>query len=484
MDITVRMSEGPSETVTFRGDPLPDARRKEILSLMKEGKLDEDELENQERSIETDLRHEGYRDAAAPFTREPGRNGQVQIVFTVTRGRQFRVTGVDLVGDKQLTSAQIQPVLRVAPGQWYVKSAADADAGAIQELYRHDGFRMAEVKVDSAPAGPDPTQLRVRYDITEGPRTTIDTIEFEHTSAVPQNILRTAVGSQVNGPFYQPQIDADREAVLAEYQARGYLQATVDVPQVFSADGTRFTLRFVVNEGPQILIDHVLIRGNYRTKAQTIDRAVNLPSGTPLTMTRLAEAQVRLSALGLFRTVHVAPFESSGTRRDVLVTVEEAPVNTIGYGGGLEGTQVLRPNPQGIPEQMIEISPRGFFEVGRRNMWGKDRSVDLFLRGAVRSTDQITTTGSSTTVTSSSGFHAVPCPRDLSRAAVHGLPRGRRGQRRPRPGDPFDVRLQPAAALRRGQPPVRPAFERGRPVHPGTDQIVQRADRSGQSTDR
>jgi outer membrane protein assembly factor BamA len=151
----------------------------------------------------------------------------------------------------------------------------------------------------------------------------------------------------------------------------------------------------------------VLIRGNVRTKFATIERAAALRTGMPLTMTDLVNAQRRLSELGLFRKVQVTAIESGpANRRDILITVEEAPVNTIAYGGGLEGTQVLRTSAQtGLPEQMLEISPRGFFEIGRRNLWGKDRSVDLFLRGAIRSTDQVSTSGSSTTTTTTTGFH-------------------------------------------------------------------------------
>ena len=406
VNITVRMNRGPGVTVTYRGDPLPEARRKEALALLREGALDQDALENQERSIENDLRAEGYRDARASFVREPGSDGRVQVVFTIARGRQYRVSAVELTGCQQLPRAEVLPVLKAAPGQWYVKWRLDADAGAIRDFYHGRGFRTAEVKVAVAPAGANPTQLAVTFSVAEGPRTTIDAIDFQGVSAVQASTLRQVLVSQVNGPYYGPQVDRDRDSVLALYQALGYLQATVEVPEAFNADGTRFSLRFVVREGPQILIDHVLIRGNVRTKSSTIDRAVALRAGMPLTMAELMNAQGRLSALGLFRKVQIAQLQAGdANRRDILVVVEESPVNTIGYGGGLEGTQVLRPNAQGIPEQVLEISPRGFFEVGRRNLWGKDRSVDLFLRGAIRSTDQFTTTGSSTTTTSSTGFH-------------------------------------------------------------------------------
>ncbi len=406
VNVVVRMDRGPGVTVVFRGDPLPDKRRKAILALMREGTLDQDVLENQERSIENDLRAEGYRDAAAPFTREPGPDDRLQVVFTVTLGLQYRVATVDLVGCQQVPRADVLPLLKVVAGEWYDKAKLDAAAGAVRLYYRQHGFRTASVTVTHAPAGTNPSDLAVAFNVTEGPRTTIDGIDFEGVSAVQPSVLREAVESQVNGPYYQPQVELDRFSVLARYQALGYLEATVTVPEAFSADGTRFTLRFVVHEGPQILVGHVLIRGNVRTKFSTVDRAVGLKTGMPLTMSELVSAQLRLSELGLFRKVQVSQLDIGElNRRDVLVTVEEAPVNTIGYGGGLEGTQVLRPNAQGIPVQTVEISPRGFFEVGRRNLWGKDRSVDLFLRGAIRSTDQVTTTGSSTATTSSTGFH-------------------------------------------------------------------------------
>ncbi len=401
VDVTVRMTRGPQVSIAFRGDPLADNRRNQISALLREGALDEDVLENQERSIEQDLRARGYRDASAPFTREPRGDNFLLIVFTVTRGPQYRVAAVELTGNQQVPRAQLQLVLRVAQGQWFVKALLDADALAIQELYRRQGFRSAEVKASTAPLGSDPTQLVTRCAITEGPRTLISGIEFERVSALSRIVLDQAIRSKVNGPYYQTQIEADREAVLFQYQTRGYQQATVTVPPGMSQDGARFNLRFVVAEGPQSLIDRILIVGNIRTRAATIDRALGLQPRTPLSFLALADAQRRLSALGLFRRVQVVPLErNSDDRRDVLVVVQEAPANSIGYGGGLEGALRLRMNAQtGLPEERFDLAPRGFFEIGRRNLWGKNRSVDLFVRGAIRSSDQFNPNSLPTTST-------------------------------------------------------------------------------------
>jgi outer membrane protein insertion porin family len=407
VDVTLRMVRGPLVTITFRGDPLPEKRREEILALLKEGTLDEDVLENEQRSIEDELRGRGYRDAAAPYQPESTADGQLQIAFTVKHGPQYRVAAVEVIVDgQQLPRSEIQPGLKVAPGQWYAKARVDADVETLKTLYSRQGFRAVKVSASVVPAPNDPTQLTVKFNIVEGLRTTIGKIDFEHVSALPMSVLQQVVSLHVDDPYDPRQVEADRDAVLYQYQAQGYQLASVTVPDTFSPDGSRFFLHFRVEEGPQILIDHILLVGNARTKSTTIMRALALKRGMPMSFLDLAEAQRRLSALGLFRKVQLVPLERNPeNRRDLLVVVQEAPVNTIAYGGGLEGAIRLRTNAaSGLPEELFDLAPRGFFEIGRRNLWGKNRSVDLFVRGAIRSSDQFNGTTNPPPEDTSSGF--------------------------------------------------------------------------------
>ena len=66
--------------------------------------------------------------------------------------------------------------------------------------------------------------------------------------------------------------------------------------------------------------------------------------------------------------------------------MEEAAPNTVGYGGGLEVFRRPKTDPvTGVTERIFDVVPRGFVEYGRRNFWGKNRSINLFARAAVRS---------------------------------------------------------------------------------------------------
>jgi outer membrane protein assembly factor BamA len=103
----------------------------------------------------------------------------------------------------------------------------------------------------------------------------------------------------------------------------------------------------------------------------------------------MIESRRRLASLGLFRRINITELAHGGAaRRDVVVHVEEAPATNLGYGGGVELTRRLRQSaPDGQAEERIEWAPRGFFEVGRRNLGGRNRSVNLYTRVSVRPKD-------------------------------------------------------------------------------------------------
>ena len=75
------------------------------------------------------------------------------------------------------------------------------------------------------------------------------------------------------------------------------------------------------------------------------------------------------------------------TSHDVLVEVEEAPSTSVSEGGGVEAIRRLRPGADGRAEAQFEVAPRGFFQISRRNLWGKNRSLSLFTRVSFRPRD-------------------------------------------------------------------------------------------------
>lgn len=381
---------GPRVRLEFAGDALPADRRDELVPIRREGAVDEDLLEDSAQRIEDYLRGQGYRDATATYTRETAAD-ELVIRFAVARGPQYRVSRVEVTGNTNVTLADLAPALRVREGQVFSASALQTEIAAIQDIYARRGYGQARAVPDARPiaSASDAQQVPVviTITVTENVRTVVDSLRVEGQSALTQAALIEGLGLQPGQPFYATQLALDQDAIQLKYANAGFRSASVTGMPNISADGRRAEVVFTVEEGPQVFIDHILIVGTQRTNPDTIRRELQFKSGDPLGLMAISESQRRLATLGLFRRTRISELgHGAETSRDVLVTIEEAPVTTIGYGGGLETKPVIRGSAAagGVATEALEFAPRAFFEIGRRNLFGKNRSVNLFTRVSLR----------------------------------------------------------------------------------------------------
>jgi outer membrane protein insertion porin family len=397
VDLVMAITTGLPVTVRFDfmgGPPIPNDRLKELAPIEREGSVDEDLLEDAETRIENYLRQEGYWKADVTVRREPT-DTALTIVFEVNRGRQYRVAGpTEITGVRSVPLSEVAALVVLEPGALFVESTLNAGVAAIQELYRQRGFAAAEVRSavneTDAPKSSDTSAaghayLRAAIAVTEGSQSTVGDIRIVGATAIQADELRPLVRIAPGDPYFEPQIVEARDALVLEYLNRGFATAAVNVALSASADHTRVDLTFTIEEGPQSIVDHILIVGNVHTKPDVILRELQFKPGGPFGLQDQFESRRRLSALGLFRRVQITALtHGTGNEHDVLVTVEEAPATSIGYGGGIEAFTTLREGPDGQAEDQIEFAPRGFFDIGRRNLFGANRSVNLYTRVSLR----------------------------------------------------------------------------------------------------
>ncbi len=411
VDLRFDVQPGPVVSVVFRGDSLPPETVKELVPIEREGSIDRDLLEDSTRRITDYLNAQGYWKATATVDRDE-ESGTV--VFTVHKGLLYRVApgGVQIEGNRQLTLDQLRPRLeRLQADAIFTAANLTAAVAGIASDYARRGF--AWVKVDSAANELNPTaaglgQVKPVIAIEEGPLTYIGDIAFEGNDHLSREKLRQVVTLSSHEPYYEPDVAVSRDAVQLAYLNAGFASANVVVKPVVSEDRTRADLHFQITEGPQTIVNHVIIVGNVRTDPQIIRRELQLKPGSPLGLEDKLESRRRLGALGLFRRISIEELPPGADgRRDVVVTVEEAAATTLGYGGGLEITRRLTSTaPDQKAQQQFDFGPRGFFDVGRRNIAGKNRSVNLFTRLALRPKN-----GTSTSSTNTGGFGFVEYPR-------------------------------------------------------------------------
>ncbi len=392
--VVVDLVRGSKVVVAFAGDPVPGGELERLVPIRSEASADEDLLEDSSLQIENYFRARGYRDAHVTYTRDE-RGGTLTITFTVTRGPRYFVDDVQVAGSTAVPAPDLRALVRLKAGDPFVQATVDAGIGAILRTYLDRGYTAAQVQqprdlpVVHEDAAGQTRRVALTLTVVEGARTLVRAVSFEGRSAFDEAQARSWLATAPGKPFSEGDVSADRDRLEVEYRNRGYAAVTITPSTTRAETGSEVDVRFTIVEGPRYVIDHVIVVGNRRTSRETIERELRLRPGDPLGLADRLESQTRVSALGLFRRVEVEELRhGTDNRADLLVRLEESKPTSIGGGGGLEGGFRLRPTGEGgQAEERFELAPRGFFEVGRRNLWGSNRSVNLFTRVSLRSRD-------------------------------------------------------------------------------------------------
>jgi len=377
VDLAIEVVRGLLVSLQFTGDELPPTVRADLVPVQREGSVEQDLLEDSERRIKDYLVARGYRDAAAPFNVNESNDRKV-VTFDIRRGPRYVVADdVAITGAAGVSASALKPLLKIVRGQAFVKDQLDADVAVLKKAYLEKGFGDVSIVADPVASGSDPAERQVHIAVTinEGPLMRLRAITFVGREQMPERALRDILTQREGMPYYQPAIDADRDRLETEYLNQGFRRAHVRVEPPPTDTGADVSIRYVVQEGPRVIVDRILVVGNQRVSEATIRRELEIRSGEPLGDERVRQSQRKLAALGLFRRVTISELQHGQERSsDVLVTVEEAAATTLGYGGGVEFQKV----------ETNEFAPRGFVEIGRRNLWGKNRSVNFFSRVSFR----------------------------------------------------------------------------------------------------
>lgn len=392
VDVVITIESASLVTVKFAGDPLP-GKDTELVPIKREGSADDDLLEDSVRRIESALRRQGYWKGHAAYVRSETPAGKV-VTITVTRGPRYRFERLEVTGNTQMTTSSINTMLDLEAGALFDESKVARTVAAVRDSYVQQGYAAVVITTkvqELPPARPDGDPRVVeQLTIEEGARTRVGEITVTGASRLSTAEVLAAMRLKKDGAFVAALVPGERELIRQRYDERGYSGAVVDVRPLLNDDRTVATIRVdITAEGPQTLLDRVIIVGNRRVSEATIRSAIELTPGQPFGATQRSQLQQKLAGMGFFRRIVIteAPHSDGEAGTDIVITVDESPTTTISYGGGLEADIRARSVEGGGTVDRFEVAPRASFEVGRTNLWGKNRSVNFFSGVSLRPKD-------------------------------------------------------------------------------------------------
>ena len=383
VDLKIAVAMGPRVHIEVEGGDFSDKTIRKLVPLYGETLFTEDLIEESRANLEGYLRERGHRDASVAIELETAAEGRyLYLRFRAEPGLSYDVVGIEIEGLDSIAEADVRSLFvtrttrrfRSAPFQERVWRQ---DLEAVQSYMERQGFHRALVTSREEAPGEAPGKLKLVAVIDEGPRALIESVQVEGASALDSGTVLKASGLSPGAPFDATGVVQARERIVAHYYDQGFRQVNVQARTLMDDAGTRADVELRIGEGRRTRVDRVIVSGLSVTRESAVRGLVTVESGAPLSPADILDTRQKLVGSGLFKSVNVEvlPADPITNRSDVLISVEEGPQSTFGYGFGFEEQQLLR----------AEV------EVTRRNLFGLNRTISVFTRASFRGGRFITT---------------------------------------------------------------------------------------------
>lgn len=281
--------------------------------------------------INRDYRRADVRFLDAPYDPEAK---TVLVRYRVNVGPKVRVevTGVE--------RSRVRRWIPFGRNEGYSGDVVERARDRIVTEFQRRGHFFVAVDVAEETIG---EQFVLTYKVDPGGRFRLDEIDFDGNVKVSDSKLRDIVRSRPRGfrgflaslvgrptGVTQQQLNDDRDAVEAYYRLEGFTEARVSQPVAKAGPGGRLHVRFPIAEGPQTLVDAVIVEGNEKIPTERLPRP-QLQEGEPLNPLLLRNDIVALQTLYSDRgyveaqVTHLVEFTPDKTGATIRFRIAEGP---------------------------------------------------------------------------------------------------------------------------------------------------------------
>jgi outer membrane protein insertion porin family len=391
-NLFVECEAGPVIEVHVRGAGIPRSKLREILPLYQDGVIDRPSLERGTEALTDFYQQKGF--LQAHVTVDPVQHikaDHMRVIYRVALGLHGSFAGYKFTGNEHVPDTILSSVMTIRPAEFPFQTAAfstrmlDNDTNSLKGVYQAQGFLDAQISPRFNYYYQDlPQHLFVTLDIQEGERTMVGKVVLQGVTDEQPKTLLSQLANQP-GLFYSPENEQkDRDSILRYFTNRGYSHARVVASSSPAGQDHLMNVEYQVATGNQETIERVVLLGNKHTRDGVVRRELTFRHGQPVNESALLESQRKLYDLGLFNQVQIAP-QNPQTRensKSVLVSMEEAPRWTVGYGGGIEVQRLGSNEPQG----QLKGSPRVSLDASRIAVGGRNQILSF--RGRLSTLDK------------------------------------------------------------------------------------------------
>jgi len=341
-------------------------KKSKVEGLIKDNNLTKNKIVNEnlitttKNYIENKYKKDGFYNTKVTITNtlDTVNGHHVNMLVRVDKGDKVKISSIDFIGNKQLTSSQLRAamkdtkqknILRILKSSKFIPEKYKTDLEKVVATYKEKGYRDARIIYDSVTYNKKKNMLAIKIKMEEGNKYYFGNIKFLGNTVYPDQLLSRYLGIKkgetYNGVLLEKRIadktKPDAEDITNLYQNNGYLFSNINAVEVKTVNDTiDFEIR--VTEGPIAYFNKISVVGNDKTNDHVIYRELRTKPGEKYSKEQLVRTIREIGQLGFFDPEAIDPkfknVDASAGTVDIEYHVVEKGSSQVelqgGYGGG------------------------------------------------------------------------------------------------------------------------------------------------------
>ena len=289
------------------------------------------------------------------------KDNRVNLIFEINESDVVSVSKITFIGNNVFSSRELRKVMKTKTSSFlryfsasdnYDPDKLEYDKVLISNLYRNSGYPNFSFKSSIAQLIPNKNQFEIIMTIDEGELYSFGEIKIESKfKKLNDEFLANTLSVKKGNLYNADLIKDDISSIKNSASTYGYSFVQINSKKDFDNENKKVNINYLIDEGPKVYINKIIINGNTRTTDKVIRRQLSIAEGDSYSKYLINLSKNKIQSLQYFSKVNISEEKDQAFDKiNLIIDVEEKNTGEATIGAGY--SSATKANLQlGITEQ-------------------------------------------------------------------------------------------------------------------------------------
>tara|TARA_B100001093_G_scaffold488777_1_gene526300 strand:+ start:394 stop:2634 length:2241 start_codon:yes stop_codon:yes gene_type:complete len=273
------------------------------------------------------------------------KDNRVNLIFEINESDVVSVSKITFIGNNVFSSRELRKAMKTKTSNLlryfsssdnYDPDRLEYDKILISNLYKNSGYPNFSFKSSIAQLIPNKNQFEIILTIDEGELYTFGEVIIESkfkklNDQFLSNTLNVKTGNLYNADL----IKDDIASIKNSASTYGYSFIQINSKNDFDDEKKQVNINYLIDEGPKVYINKIIINGNTRTTDRVIRRQLAIAEGDSYSKYLINLSKNKVQALQYFSKVSITEEkDESFDKINLIIDIEEKNTGEATIGAG------------------------------------------------------------------------------------------------------------------------------------------------------